>query len=121
MGITRALRGTIWTAMIITMNAVRPLKPNRATETAARNASAIEMMTTVRTTTRLLTTSFQKKGTFIAVRKLSNVEGGGRGRRGGGGREDFPSGFERGRDHPVDREHHQGEDDDAGAVEERPG
>src|ERR1700674_2780556 len=73
MGMTRALRGTIWTAMIMTMNAVRPLKPNRATETAARNASAIETTTTVSTTTRLLTTSFQKYGTFIAVRKLSKV------------------------------------------------
>src|ERR1700674_1521844 len=77
MGMTRALRGTIWTAMIMTMNAVPPLKPKRATETAAKNASAIDSTTTVRTTMRLLTTSFQKKGTFIAVRKLAKVGGDG--------------------------------------------
>src|SRR2546427_2043257 len=57
----------------ITTNAVRPRKPKRATETAARNASAMEMATTERTTVRLLTTSFQKNGWLIAVRKLSSV------------------------------------------------
>src|SRR2546428_1031966 len=70
---TSALSGTIWTAMTITTNAVRPRKPKRATETAARNASAMEMATTERTTVRLLTTSFQKNGWLIAVRKLSSV------------------------------------------------
>jgi len=57
------------------MKAVRPRNPKRATATAARNASTIEMATTVSTTTRLFTTSFQKKGTAIAVLKLSNVTG----------------------------------------------
>src|SRR6266849_1353253 len=70
---TSALSGTIWTAMTITMNAVRPRNPKRATAAAARKASAMEMATTESTTVRLLTTSFQKKGWLIASRKLSKV------------------------------------------------
>src|SRR6266581_6164114 len=75
MGMTSAFSGTIWTAITITMNVVRPRKPNRATATAARNARMIEIATTVPTTTRLLVTSFQKKGTLIAVLKFSSVGG----------------------------------------------
>ena len=71
------MSGTICTAMTITMNALRPRKPKRATATAARNASRIEIATTVQTTVRLLTTSFQKNGTLIAVLKLSSVSGAG--------------------------------------------
>src|SRR6266481_7334673 len=74
---TSALSGTIWTAMTMTMKAERPRNPNLATETAARKASATEIATTVRTTIRLLTTSFQKNGRFIASRKFSSVTGDG--------------------------------------------
>ncbi len=77
MGITSALRGTICTPMTMTMNAVRPRNPNRATATAARNETTMEMPTTVSTTVRLLTTSFQKNGTCIAEMKLANVTGAG--------------------------------------------
>src|ERR1051326_1494036 len=75
MGMTSAFSGTICTPMTMTMNAVRPRNPKRATATAARNATLIDIATTVSTTVRLLTTSFQKNGTCIADLKFSNVIG----------------------------------------------
>ena len=77
MGMTSAFSGTICTPMTMTMKAVRPRNPNRATATAARNETTMEMATTESTTVRLLTTSFQKNGTCIAEMKLSNVAGAG--------------------------------------------
>ena len=107
---TSALSGTICTPMIMTMNAVRPWKPKRATATAARKADAIEIATTVQPTTiRLFMTSFQKNGTRDRVLKFSSVNGAGNpvGRQA----QDVAARLERRRDHPVDREdHHQRRD-----------
>src|SRR5205814_10678898 len=77
MGMTSAFSGTICTPMTMTTKAVRPRNPNRATATAARNETTMEMATTERTTVRLLTTSFQKNGTCMADVKFSNVTGAG--------------------------------------------
>ena len=59
--------------MISTMNALRPVKRNLASATAARNASTTESATTTLTTIRLLRTSSQKYGRWIASVKWTSV------------------------------------------------
>ena len=65
--------GSIWIPMIRMMNALRPVKRNFASATAARKASTIESATVTLTTIRLFLTPSQKKGRLIASRKCESV------------------------------------------------
>ena len=73
----KALSGTIWTPMISTRNAVRPLKPKRAVATAARNEIASARASITPTTSRLFLTSSRKKGRAMASWKFCSVKGAG--------------------------------------------
>ena len=65
--------GSIWIPITSTTKSLRPLKRYRASATAARNASTIEIATVTRTTIRLFFTSSQKNGLSIASRKCCSV------------------------------------------------
>ena len=68
-----AFCGTICTPKIRTMNALRPVKRNFASATAASNASTSDSATVTVTTIRLFLTSSQKYGRSIASRKCASV------------------------------------------------
>ena len=103
--------GSIWIPIIRTMNSLRPVKRYFASATAARNASTIETTTVTITMIRLFLTSSQKYGRSIASRKCDER----RVEREPGRRAavDLVVRLERRRDHPVDGEDHDHEDERA--------
>ena len=105
--------GSIWIPMIRTMNALRPVKRNFASATAARKASTIASATVTLTTIRLFLTPSQKKGRLIASRKCESV--GCSENQVGVNAVELVLRLERARDHPVDRKRDHDEEQEADA------